>query len=573
MISPSIYERLADLVEEHGWRDGVRIILNELGPIERRALFWDIHLGAQAPWMLWVGKNCQDAVLNFDVGIGTTTVALSHLFPNVTGIFLDESRRKCAVARAGEEGRTINTVSIHDLKGQPSFQKNRFDLICLSNAQVWLDAHGNGLNKGERFLSTLLSLVTPRGMVYLGKKDGSFFSGLGFGSQGVVDRWLVSSLQEKSCRVSTRLQFYPTSGPVETVFEERGEKSWVTRCRNTLKRIVKGESYGLIIVKSPAGTSSGVIGDIVKQDEVEHTDSTDLRVYVGTANTLVGKLPGRIVRVPLDREALSRCCNNYETLQALPPISPVAIPTPSLPGRFGDLMYFEESKLPGHEPTEKKNGPRKSDLIAVQAFRYLLHLHTATSRKVILDEILFENLVGIPLKNLIGYCQGADKDTLSNIAVMLKKRLMGKETVLVRTHGDFKRTNLLVNETEEVVGVIDWDLSRKAGFPLMDLLWYLSYEMYLTRQIPFYQAIVRVAFEEDILKNDCVQMYWQKLCLNDRARQKIYAAMLLLYQFHEHLDHWHKVEEPWLSCTMLPILRSTFEDALGIPMEPTRSAL
>ncbi len=573
MISPTIHERLADLVVEHGWRDGVRILLNELGPIERRALFWDIHLGAQASWMLWVGKTCQDTVLNFDVGIGTTTVALSHLFPNVTGIFLDESRRKCAVARAGEEGRNINTVSIHDLKGQPSFQKNRFDLICLSNAQVWLDAHGNGLNKGESFLSTLLNLVTPRGMVYLGMKDGSFFSGLGFGSQGVVHRWLVSSLKDQSCSVATRLHFYPTSGPVETVFQERGKKSLVTRWRNALKMIVKGESYGLIIVRSPADTSSGVIGDIVKLDEVDHTDSTDLRVYVGTANTLVGKLPGRIVRVPLDSEALSRCCNNYETLQALPPISPVAIPTPSLPGRFGNLMYFEESKLPGYEPTEKKNGPRKSDLIAIQAFRYLLHLHTATSRKVILDEILFENLVGIPLKNLIGYCQGADKDTFSNIAVMLKKRLMGKETVLVRTHGDFKRTNLLVNETEEVVGVIDWDLSRKAGFPLMDLLWYLSYEMSLTRQIPFYQAIVRVAFEEDILKNDCVQMYWQKLCLNEGARQKIYAAMLLLYQFHEHLDHWHKVEEQWLSGTMLPILRSTFEDALGVPMEPTRSAL
>jgi hypothetical protein len=245
----------------------------------------------------------------------------------------------------------------------------------------------------------------------------------------------------------------------------------------------------------------------------------------------------------------------------------VPIPAPYDLRCFGDLRYFAESKLPGVEPTGIRKWACKSDMIAAQAFHFLLQLHTATAQKVILDDVLFERLVGASLSHLMRYCQGTDKEMVAKVEALLKERLLGKATVLVRTHGDFKRTNLLVNDSGEVVGLIDWDLSRDMGFPLMDLLWYLSYEVYLKQQIPFYQAIVRVAFEEDLLMNDCVQTYWQALGLGPGDRQKVYAVILLLYQFHEHLDHWHKADEDWFSRTMMPILRSTFEEALGTVTE------
>ncbi|MEO8324410.1 MAG: phosphotransferase [Nitrospirota bacterium] len=570
-MASTMHERLADLVEKHGWRDGVGMILNELGSNERNDLFWEMHLGSQAAWMLWVGRTSQDTVLNFDAGLGTTTVALSYLFLNVTGVFRDEPSRRCAMARARQEGRKIETVSIAGLNEPLPFQEGLFDVICLSNSQVWLEAGGGTVSKGRDYFSKLFSLLTPGGMIYLGMREGPFFSGIGYDSPRLSQRGLGSALERNSSRVLNRLTFYPTSGPVEAVFEERNKKSWVSRCRSTLKKVVKGESYGLIVGKSCPDRSSGVIGDIVNHQEGERSDRSDIQVYVGTANALVGKLPGRIVRFPLGGEPLVRCRNNYETLQAIQGNSPVAIPAPYDLGHFGDLRYFAESKLPGVEPTGEKKWASKTDMIAAQAFRYLLQLHKATAQEVILDDVLFERLVGASLTHLMRYCKGTDKDIVAQVEVLLKERLLGKKTVFVRTHGDFKRTNLLVEESGEVVGLIDWDLSRGMGFPLMDLLWYLSYEVYLDQGIPFYQAIVRVAFEEDILMNDCVQTYWQELCLGPGDQQKIYAAILLLYQFHEHLDHWHKSDEAWFSHTMMPILRVAFQNVLAAGAEPKRS--
>lgn len=567
MIASTIHERLADLVERYGWRDGVGIILNEMSSNERKDLFWEIHLGSQAAWMLWVGRTHQDTVLNFDAGLGTTTVALSYLFSNVTGVFRDEPSRKCAIARARQDGRTIETIHMYGLHEPLPFQEGLFDVICLPDAQVWLEAEGGTVPRSWEYFSQLVKFLTPAGMIYLGMRQEPFFSGFGNNFQRLCQRRLGTTVEKNPNRVLTRLKFYPRSGPVEAVFEDRNNRSWIYRCRSTLKKVVKGESYGLIIGKSCPDMPSGVIGDIVNQPEIDQSDRSDIQVYVGTANTLVGKLPGRIVRFPLGDEPLFRCRNNYETLQALQGKTSMAIPAPYDIRRFGDLRYFAESKLPGIEPTGTRKWPWKSDMMTVQAFPSLLQLHTATAQKVILDDVLFERLVGASLSHLMRYSKGTNKEMVAKVEALMKERLLGKETVLVRTHGDFKRTNLLVNKSGEIVGLIDWDLSRDMGFPLMDLLWYLSYEVYLKQRIPFYQAIVRVAFEEDLWMNDCVQTYWQALGLGPGDRQKMYAVILLLYQFHEHLDHWHKSEEDWFSHTMMPILRSAFEKALGTVTE------
>lgn len=573
MIPSTTYDRLADLVEEHGWRDGVGIILNELGPTERMALFGEIHLGAQSAWMLWVGRTNQDTVLNLDDSIGTTTVALSYLFSHVTGVFQDEATKRCAIARARQDGRRIEAISINRIKeDQIPLQEGLFDLICLSNSRFWFESDEMVFHKGKTCLSNLLKLLTPRGMIYLGMRKDPFSFRVGIGSQELSHRGLVSSLEGSSWRVVTKLQFYPALGPIETVTKEGSRRSWFRGWRSTLKKVVKGESYGLILVNSLPYTSSGVIGNISSQHGGGPSDEADIRVFVGTASSLVGKLPDRIIRVPLGQGALSRCRNNFETLQVLQGLSPVPIPAPSCSGSFGDLMYFEESRLPGYEPTGEQRGAWRSDKITAQASRYLLQLHAGTAQNVILDDVLFEELVGVPLADFMTYCKGTDKDVFANVKVLVKDRLMGKATLLVRTHGDFKRTNLLVNESGKVIGLIDWDLSRKMGFPLMDLLWFLGYEMYLKARVPFYQAIFRVAFEEDLLKNDCVQSYWHALCVGDGSLQKIYAAILLLYQFHEHLDYWHKADEHWFSHTMAPILRSAFEKALGSVAEIHYSA-
>ncbi|HBP89527.1 MAG TPA: phosphotransferase [Nitrospirales bacterium] len=565
-MASTIHERLADLVEGYGWLDGVGKILNELGSEERKKLFWEIHLGSQAAWMLWVGRTSQDTVLVLDAGLGTTTVALSYLFINVTGVYRDEPSRRCAIARARQEGRKIKTV-LYGLNQSLSFQEGLFDLVCLPDPQVWLEAGVGTVRKARDFFSELFNLLTPGGMIYLGMREGPLFSDIGYEATRVYQRGLGSAMVRNSSRVLNRLSFYPTCGPVEAVFEERNKKSWVSKGRSTLKKVLRGESYGLIVGKSCPERSSGVIGDIVSQPEIDQSDRSDIQVYVGTANTLVGKLPGRIVRFPLGDEPLFRCRNNYETLHALQGKAPVAIPAPYNLRRFGDLRYFVESKLPGLEPTGTRKCSWESDRMTAQALHFILQLHTATAQKVILDDALFERLVGASLCHLMGYSNGTDKEMVAKVEALLKEGLLGKEAVLVRTHGDFKRTNLLVNESGEVVGLIDWDLSREMGFPLMDLLWYLSYEVYLKQRIPFYQAIVRVAFEEDLFKNECVQTYWHALDLGPGDRQKIYAVILLLYQFHEHFDHWHKSEEDWFSHAMMPILRSAFEKALATVTE------
>ncbi|MCA9469034.1 MAG: phosphotransferase [Nitrospira sp.] len=568
MIKGRALSRLADLVVTHGWHDGVCAFINSCNPTEKEPFFQNLSFGAQAAWTLWVGRTNQDKVLNFDFGIGTTTVALSYLFRHVMGVFRDEASSTCARLHANYEGRSNVKVLVSTDLEQGIFQNSAFDLICLSDFPAWLGENEKDLQKLLDFLGSIFRLLAPGGMVYLGVKDVSLLSSVGVNHLWLRKRWLTSFLKKNKICVLGKLRFYPALGPIEMVFEVKTQRSWALWLRSNVQKMLRGESYGLILSKSWSSSPLGIIGDIASQNEVAISDGSDITVQVGTASTLVAKLPGRIVRFPLNARALSRGKINFQTLAQINVKGKVAIPISCKSGHFGDWYYFVESKLSGYEPAGRKRWSWKSDTITAQAFKYLVQLHGSTAQKVILDDMLFEELVGVPMKNLCGYSQSADQEIFVEAGALLKERLLGKEAVLVRTHGDYKRTNLLVDRKGKVVGVIDWDLSRESGFPFLDLLWYLSYEMCLEQSIPFHQAIVQMAFEEDLSMNYWVQSYWQDLSLGQSERQEIYASILLLYLFCEHQDHWHKADKEWSSHIMMPALRFAFKKALGVSGGP-----
>ncbi len=61
-------------------------------------------------------------------------------------------------------------------------------------------------------------------------------------------------------------------------------------------------------------------------------------------------------------------------------------------------------------------------------------------------------------------------------------------------HGDYKIENLLFDpKTLQVTGIIDWDLSRKTGLPLLDLLYLIAYN-----------RVIREAGEIETIFLDCI---------------------------------------------------------------------
>lgn len=86
----------------------------------------------------------------------------------------------------------------------------------------------------------------------------------------------------------------------------------------------------------------------------------------------------------------------------------------------------------------------------------------------------------------------------------------------VRLHGDLKLENLMLNESHEVIGLIDWELYEPKSFPLLDLLYLIFYNIQVRNGGDFIDAFYQFTdnlipeYEKEILTD-----YTQYLSLSE----------------------------------------------------------
>lgn len=560
---------LSEAVRLHGWRDGMTLSINSRASAERDAFVNALHLCKQTTWMFWLGKGDQDIVLNLDTGLGATTIGLSCLFKEVFGLFADQTGEVCASARAVHEGRyNVRILPGSELKNLP-FPKASFDIISISDIETWLDPYRKRGESGRDGGVLVLELSQ-----WL-KDDGVFY--VGFRRKPLILEWIQKARRSSPRSVELalksngfaeidRLYHYPSLDKIELT--QGGEiTSWVLRWRRRVKRWVHGESYGLIFARQEVSYSGGAVTEMVK-DVVEENQKPfrfrELKAHVGSASTFVLELQNHIVRVPMGATALERCRRNFKALSRLQEKSLLPTPSPCTSGLFGSQPYFVETRLSGREPSISWISTKESHALTEQALAFLVELHYSTAQRIQIGKVDFERLFGAPLQELSSYVDGPDATIFKGAIDRLSKKLIGTKLLLVHTHGDFKRTNLLCTKTNQVVGVVDWDLSQEAGLPFVDLLWYLSYERSLQyRIVELSEAIYRTAFCEDLSENPWVKAYWSQISDNASNLTRICALMCHVYHFHYHAGHFLKSQREWRNKVMVPTLCSALKKALG----------
>src|SRR5688572_8293184 len=107
----------------------------------------------------------------------------------------------------------------------------------------------------------------------------------------------------------------------------------------------------------------------------------------------------------------------------------------------------------------------------MEAVRYLSALHTATMRRMAMDENAMTRLVREPLARVASACASAAADrVLGRVLAVCEAGLAGRVVPLVQTHGDFTESNCLFDAGGKLTAVVDWELAMAQGLPLLDLL-------------------------------------------------------------------------------------------------------
>jgi aminoglycoside phosphotransferase (APT) family kinase protein len=228
-------------------------------------------------------------------------------------------------------------------------------------------------------------------------------------------------------------------------------------------------AYAIVAHKNK-GDSDSFFSQIERRFKVKNND----QVLVGKPSSLVIVLNDKVVRIPLDRMSRVRTRINYGILRSLAKSSiasfvPDVIVSESI---MGEHCYVE-SKIQGIVIDSPGKDLQKFTL---QAAKFIADFHSKTAQRTLLNEINFRRLFARDIWRVKVFCKPETQKKIEVIESNLKRCLLGTEIATVWSHGDFKIENVLINKkTQQISGVIDWDLSSRTGLPLMDLIYLFIY--------------------------------------------------------------------------------------------------
>lgn len=184
----------------------------------------------------------------------------------------------------------------------------------------------------------------------------------------------------------------------------------------------------------------------------------------------------RIVILPLVAAVRDRLRDEAGTLAALQATGlNIKCLVPECYGEFEleGQAYFVQQELPG---TSVDIPTTALDRMTTRAANLLTEFHMQTARDIFVDDGILAELIFEPLARIQDALGPACSCSVARIGDLAGGALRGQPFKLVWMHGDFKIENLLFDPDDfQVTGVIDWDLARRNGFPLGDVLYLIAY--------------------------------------------------------------------------------------------------
>lgn len=201
---------------------------------------------------------------------------------------------------------------------------------------------------------------------------------------------------------------------------------------------------------------------------------------LGTTIALLGikgkEYPDVIARLPSNGVGERLCTTNASALRALSNSnSSGLVPRLLYEGNFeGGYITLEECR-PGSELGYES--PNAENFL-LQACVWMQRLQMSEQRlEKNFSEADFERLIDPLITHLLAIITEARKSKASEIRDALRKAMCSTNLAMGITHGDFKLSNLLCRESQQISGIIDWDGYDGEGIQIFDFLTLIFYKI------------------------------------------------------------------------------------------------
>ena len=193
--------------------------------------------------------------------------------------------------------------------------------------------------------------------------------------------------------------------------------------------------------------------------------------------------------------------------------------------KFGDSKIYLMTELSGVTVDIDNNN------LMIMTERAAEVLNVFTKSTIVVDRNdclcnLLLSYIAILKKRLPGYL----RDILLIEGYIKKSNIQSMPSVFM--HGDMKLENFVLDNSNSVVGIIDWELSDLNGLPLIDLLYLIIYNHQIEYSLEFEDVFMGV-FEGDIHSYETGMMneYCNLLLINDELKE-----LLIMVFFVHHFS-------------------------------------
>jgi hypothetical protein len=324
-----------------------------------------------------------------------------------------------------------------------------------------------------------------------------------------------------------------------------------SQIKDSIKLFLNKGIFGGIYLHSGNKTKSKRGRSMLEGIRVQLESDTGLRlrgadlIWVGTEDGVVADYGAAIARLPQSPLNLKRCERNFETLEKLEKKKlPIIVPKALNRGDYQGQPYYAESKIIG--ASIDLNPPTEKQMVRL----YEEALGILTSPDFILGQINeseFNLLIDKEVQGLTPFIAENDKNIMLSSIDVARSILLSCKIPMAVHHGDFKCSNFICDKNRHIYGIIDWDLSRIPGFPLLDLFTLHYSFLYYTRNK---KTEFKLTYEEllDNIINNPQHLKFADIfkIFNIPVEQApIIALLAQLYYVNNHYYIRHKQTREW----------------------------
>ncbi len=299
---------------------------------------------------------------------------------------------------------------------------------------------------------------------------------------------------------------------------------------------LRGGGFGLIYVNGNGPAQESLLSRIVRE-HAEREIPNRSEVYHGSGGVYTLLTPDWIYRMPQFPESETRCAVNYETLRHLQTLRlPFRCPEPAgIYRRHGKTAYVE-SRLKGagvnylsatDSDRSERAGAALGALIAMQR-QTLTHINGSDAK---IREAILQ-----PVAGLESYLDPSVNRSLAEFSEAFLDLFRNEPLQRSMSHGDFKIANTLW-EDGKLTAVIDWDLSSRENFALIDYLTYDAFDRSVASGLDFCRAVAASRYE------DFETGFYRRNFPELRAGRPTFAASVVFALLHYGFTHLHFLRE------------------------------